>query len=188
MNEFYREPLTTDSEVGRIELPEEETSEQEEVLESEIKADLAAKYLQIYDQLEAVNLDKTKSLDAIRCTLDMDERSILAKEYGEYLEQSRKLFGMIGNTKDEMEKEGWIFSRDEQSAFQVGLETNKEGKKLFRISDQFGQTPVKAGDAYLAYLSSANSIPEVVRNRILESFTYTGEKAKELYVAIPETN
>jgi len=180
MSEF-REGVTTDSEEGRIELPEEEVDEQEAV-----EADFPAKFLSMAEQLEAVNNGKKEGLLAIR-DASSEEKDKLINDYNDNLERSRQLSLDLQQAKGDMKKDGWIFSRDGNSAFQVKIETGKDGKKLFKIADTVGKTPVQKGQAFPAYVSSAHNIPESVRDKIMESFTYDGDGAKELYVNVPET-
>ena len=181
MNEF-REGATIDSEVGHTEHPdEEEVSGQEEV-----EADSAAKILSMAEQLEAVNTGKKEGLLTIR-DASSEEKEQFINDYNEKLERSRQLAHDLQLAKNDMKRDGWIFSQDGNSAFQVKIEAGKDGKKLFRIVDAYGKTPVEKGQAFPAYVSSAHSIPEIVRDKIMESFTYDGDGAKELYVNIPES-
>lgn len=175
--------VATDSEVGHTELPDEsgEVSEQEVV-----EDDSAAKILSIAEQLEATSVAKQNSLHDVQYSTGA-ERDRAIEKYNQNLDKTRELTDRLHAMQRDMKKDGWIFSRDGNSAFQVKIETNKDGKKLFRINDAYGDTPIHKGQAFPAYVSHAHTIPESVRDKIMESFTFDGDGAKELYINVPET-
>lgn len=180
MNEF-REGATLDQETTPTSESPEEENEPEEV-----ETDPASQILSIAEQLEAANDAKKKSLHDVQYSTGAERDSSIA-EYNQNLDKTRDLSDRLLAMKQDMKKDGWIFSEDGNSAFQVKIDTNKDGKKLFRIADAYGKTPIQKGQAFPAYVSHAHTIPESVRDKIMGSFTFDGDGAKELYINVPES-
>jgi hypothetical protein len=154
--------------------------------EEEKEPDEVSYYLGIREKQEALEEEKDKLLKEIVSYNGAAPKELITR-YNAKLSEGQELTRQLKQAQEELSNSGWVIIKDGGAGFQVGLEASKKGHKIFKITDTFGHSPVKKGEAFLARLSMAHTIPQNVRKSILELFTFKGDEAEELYANIPLT-
>ncbi|MFA5158439.1 MAG: hypothetical protein WC451_04630 [Patescibacteria group bacterium] len=137
----------------------------------------------IADLRDAIQAKKDLERQRERAGAKVDSAVLTA--YNEVNRRYRELLTQVKDAEANLKQAGWITSNE--GGFKIELAVSKAGNKIFKVTDTYGKVPVTVGQAFSVDPKLRSTIPEAIRDSIINQFTYgEGNIAKERYADIPE--